>query len=172
MEAGDEHRHKIVHLFAAPGGQRFLQTTFRQQELVVPGRELFQTLQIGAQGVGLLHNRFFFFAALMFVDKRRKNIAQFVRYHFNELLLGDFFYRLVLLGNLRVEILDRGRQIAGQHFGGVVIHRQQRNTFGIDLSVKLAVFNGGERVSDHRDLKAVFRDVLRAHVAHQRPAVN
>ena len=42
------------------------------------------------------------------------------------------------MGDLRVEIFYRRRQIAGQHFAGVVIHRQQRNTLSIQLAAKLA----------------------------------
>ena len=88
----------------------------------------------------------------MLINQRLENIAQLVRDHIHQLLLSNFLNRLIFLGNLRVEIFHRRRQIPGQHFRCIVVHRQQGDTFGIHLPVEFAVFNRGQRVRDHGNL--------------------
>ncbi len=108
----------------------------------------------------------------MLIDQRPEDIAQLFRHHVDQLLLGNLLNGLIFLGNLRVEIFHRRRQIPGQHFRCIVIHRQQGDTFGIHLPVEFAVFNRGQRVRDHGNLQTVLRHIFSAHVAHQRPAVD
>ncbi len=116
MEARYKHLHKVIHLFAATGFQRFFQARFRQQEFVIPCGQLFETLQIGTQRVGLFDQRLFIFRVLMLVDKRLEDITQLFGHHLNQLLLGNFLNGLIFLRNLRVEIFHRRRQVAGEHF--------------------------------------------------------
>ena len=54
--------------------------------------------------------------ALMLIDERLKDVAQLIRHHVNQLLLGNLLDGLVFLRNLRVEIFHRRRQVAGEHF--------------------------------------------------------
>ena len=89
---------------------------------------------------------------MLFVDERLKNIAQFIRNHIDQFLLGDFLDGLVFLRDLRVEIFYRRRQVAGQNFRGIVIHRQQGNALGVNLTAKFTIFDRRQRMGHHRDL--------------------
>ena len=88
----------------------------------------------------------------MLIDQRFKNVAQFIRNHIDQLLLGDFFDGFVLLRDLRIEIFYRRRQVAGQDFRGIVIHRQQRDAFGVNPPAEFTIFDRRQRMGHHRDL--------------------
>ena len=87
-------------------------------------------------------------------------------------LLGGQLYLFVLAGNFGVEVFDRGRQIAGQHFTAVVIEGHHGGAVGIHAAAKQPVFDDAEGMGHHGYLQAVFGDVFRLDVAHQGPAVD
>ncbi len=109
---------------------------------------------------------------MLLINQPGKDIPQLLWHHIYQLLLGDLLDSLILLGNLRVEILNRRRQIAGEHLRGVVVHRQQGDAFRVSLAAKLTVFDRRQSMGNHRYLQAMLGDVLGTHVAHQRPAVD
>ena len=112
LEAWDEHLHKVIHLRAAPRCQGLFQPTFGQQKFVIACRQLFEALQVSAEGVSLFDDRLLFLTVVMLINQRLENIAQLVRDHLHQLLLSNFFNRLIFLGNLRIEIFHRSREVA------------------------------------------------------------
>ncbi|MNP71501.1 hypothetical protein D3C76_1678970 [compost metagenome] len=76
------------------------------------------------------------------------------------------------MGDLRIVVFDRRRHIAGDHFTGIVVHRQQGDTLGAQVAIELPVLDHRQRMGDKCHLQAVLGDVLGTYIAHQRPAVN
>ena len=152
--------------------QGFIQPRLGQGEFVIAGREFLQAFQVGAQRVRLLYHLLFIFAVVVLIENSAKIVAQLRGDHVQQFLLGDLFDLLVFVGDLRIVVLDRRWHVAGDHFAGVVVHRQQRNAVGVEVAVEFAVFDHRQRVGDKSHLQTVFGNVLGTHVAHQRPAVD
>ena len=106
------------------------------------------------------------------VDQRAVILHKLGRKQIQQPLLGQFLYLLVFGGNGRIVVLDGGRQIAGQHLGGIVVEGQQRSLLGVECATKLAVFDQCQGMGHHGHLQAMFADVLFLHIAHQGPAVD
>ncbi len=52
-----------------------------------------------------------------------------------------------------------------------MVHRQQGDTFGVDLAAKFAVLIAASAWATIATCRLWFGDIFGAHVAHQRPAV-
>ena len=74
--------------------------------------------------------------------------------------------------DVRVEVLDRRREIARQHLAGVVEQGQDGRALGIRAALEQPVADHPQGVRDHRHAQAVLLDVLRIRVVHQAPPPN
>lgn len=74
------------------------QPTFGQQKFVIACRQLFEALQVSAEGVSLFNDRLLFLTVVMLINQRLENIAQLVRDHIHQLLLSNFLNRLIFPG--------------------------------------------------------------------------
>src|SRR5262245_7452709 len=106
------------------------------------------------------------------MEQRPVILLEAIRHERQELLLRRGFDAAVRRADLRVPVLDRRGQVAGEHLAGVVEEGEHRGTLGIEPASEEAVANDRERVRDHRDAQAVLLDVLGIRVVHQAPALD
>ena len=86
--------------------------------------------------------------------------------------LGSGFNLFIGVRDLFIEIFDWCRQIAGENFRGVVIHRHDSNTIRVELRAVKTIFNKSQCMSNKGHLQAVFRQIFSFNIAHERPALN
>ena len=71
-----------------------------------------------------------------------------------------------------IEMLDRGRHVAGKDLAGVMEDAAERDPARVQVAVEPGIANHGQGMGDHRHVQGVLLDVLRHRVAHQPPAAD
>jgi hypothetical protein len=142
----------------------------RLREVLVAGAQLFQALQVRAQLVGRVHQIPRLVLVVLREEQWLVRVAQRLGQHAVQALARDLLDLRVCLTNLRVEVLDRRHDVAGDDLAGVVEERQRRRTLGVHPAAEVRVADHAQRVRDQRHLQAVLEQVLDVGVAHQAPA--
>src|SRR5262245_27807038 len=169
-EARHEGFQKVSNFRKTQSFHGGLQGLLRLRELLIPGRDFFQALQIGTELVGggdqLVVN-----GIRVGWDKARLVVSlQRVREHVDESTRCARLYRLVCGSDIRVEVFHRSGKVARQDLARVVIEREDSRSFRVDAPLEQTVADDGQRMGDDRNAKTVLLDVLGIRGVHESPA--
>src|SRR4029453_6091437 len=141
-------------------------------ELGVAGAGLLQTLEIGAELVGGLHQ--VAVRAIARVGPEEGLVARLegLGNQREELLLRRGLDRVICALDLGFELLHRSGEIAGQNLAGVVVERERRGALGAHIAAEELVADDRERVRDLGHPQAVLLDVLGIRAVHEPPAAD
>src|SRR4029450_1352557 len=135
-------------------------------ELGVAGAGLFETLEIGAELVGGLHQVAVNAIARVGPEERLVAWPERLGNEREELLFRRGLDRMVRALDLGIELLHRRRHVAGQYLAGVVVERKRRGALGAHVAAEEPVADDRERVRDLGHSQAVLLDVLRIRAVH------
>src|SRR5262249_52670165 len=172
VEARDERLQEIADLRQVEILDARPQGFLGLGELRVTGSGLLETLEIGAELVGGLHQ--VAVHAIARVGPEERLVARPER-------LGDppekpflrcGLDRMVRALDLGIELLHRRRQVPGEDLAGVVVERERRGALGAHVAAEEPVADDRERVRDLGHPQAVLLDVLRIRAVHEPPAAD
>ena len=137
---------------------------------MVAGGQLLQALHVGGEPVRGLDEVEVLAVRLLAEEERTIVRLELDGDHVEQLPVRDGLDGLVRDPDVRVEVLDRGREVARQHLARVVEESERGRAFRIGASPKQPVADHPQRVRDHRHPQAVLLDVLRVGIVHQAPS--
>ncbi len=138
METWYEHRHKIVHLRLRRNSSVFSSRVFASPNSLFPAES-----SSGISGRRKAHRPVLRLPVLLrsaFSSISGAKISRNSSGAISTSFCWAIFRSLYILGYLGIKIFYRRRQIAGQYFRGIMIHRQKRDAFSIELTAKFTVF--------------------------------
>ena len=165
----DEMLEEVLDFGHIERRQLFQRLFRRKAELKVPGLQFLEALDVCRELVGGLYQRPRN-APLGRREERLVRCAHFRRKRREQLPRGHGLDPLVRGHDVRVEILDRRRHVAGEYLRRVVEKRRRRRAPRVGAQAQDVASYDGERVRDDGDYVRVFLDVFDESVPHQRPA--